>query len=219
MAAAEAALARELADPLAVVGIDEAGRGPWAGPVVAAAVILDPARPIEGLADSKKLSRRKREALFPLIMERARVGIGEASVREIDRLNILKASMLAMRRAFADLDAGGRLPELAIVDGDHTPELPVPAVPVIGGDGRSAAIGAASIIAKVTRDRIMAELDLIHPGFGWAHNAGYGTAEHLTALERQGTTGHHRTSFAPIARLIAGAPVEAEPAADEVAAE
>ncbi|MFD2714258.1 ribonuclease HII, partial [Tistrella mobilis] len=107
MAAAEAALVRELTDPLAVVGIDEAGRGPWAGPVVAAAVILDPARPIEGLADSKKLSRKKREALFPLIMERARVGIGEASVREIDRLNILKASMLAMRRAFADLDAGG----------------------------------------------------------------------------------------------------------------
>jgi ribonuclease HII len=223
--AAEAGLAREAAMPALVVGIDEVGRGPLAGPVVAAAVILDPAHPVEGLGDSKTLSRKRREALYPLIMARARVGIGEASVREIDRLNILKASLLAMRRAWAALDIGAAPPELALVDGDHSPELPIPTVPVVGGDGRSSAIGAASIVAKVTRDRIMAELDLIHPGYGWAHNAGYGTAEHLAALERLGATHHHRVTFAPVARLVRsaddGLPAVSEPLvlAGEVAAE
>lgn len=184
-----------------VAGVDEAGRGPWAGPVVAAAVVFpDTGNIPDGLDDSKKLTRRKREALFDVIMATAHVGIGEASVQEIDRDNILNASMLAMRRAIAALDAR---PDTALIDGKHVPELPCPAHAVVGGDGLSPSIAAASIIAKVTRDRIMTELAEVHAGYGWERNFGYGTKEHLAALKAQGVTLHHRRSFAPVRALLA----------------
>ena len=194
-----------------VCGIDEAGRGPWAGPVVAAAVILDwarlPAALLDGLDDSKRLPRRRREALFALLAEgaranRARIGIGAASVAEIDRHNILRATHGAMARAVARL---GVVPDHALVDGTGRPALPCPAHCVAGADGRSLSVAAASIVAKVTRDRIMAALDVPHPGYGFARNAGYGTAEHRAALMRLGVTPHHRRSFAPIHKILCGA--------------
>jgi ribonuclease HII len=194
-----------------VAGIDEAGRGPWAGPVVAAAAIL-PAGPggmtalpdLAGLDDSKKLSATKREKLFAALCDASEagavaLGIGEASVAEIDATNILAATMLAMRRAVAALPS---LPDHALVDGNRLPDLPCPATTLVGGDAKSLSIAAASIVAKVTRDRIMAALDAAHPGYGWAHNAGYGTAEHRAGLARLGPCEHHRTSFAPIRRLL-----------------
>ncbi|MEE8546173.1 MAG: ribonuclease HII [Alphaproteobacteria bacterium] len=180
-------------------GIDEAGRGPWAGPVVAAAVVLDPAAIPEGIDDSKKLSPARRRALFEALGLSARIGLGAASVAEIDRLNILGATMLAMARALARL---GLVPALALVDGNRAPELPCPALTVVGGDSRSLSIAAASIVAKVTRDRLMARLAAAHPGFGWERNAGYGTPEHRAALDRLGITPHHRTSFAPIRKIL-----------------
>lgn len=186
-----------------VCGIDEVGRGPLAGPVVAAAVILDPARLpkalLERLDDSKKLSKRLREELAELVPATAIVGFGEASVEEIDRLNILQATFLAMRRAY---DALGRECSHALVDGNRPPRLPCPVACVVGGDGISLSIAAASVVAKVRRDAMMAELALAHPEFGWERNAGYGTAEHLEALKRLGPTPHHRRSFAPVAQHI-----------------
>ncbi len=183
-----------------VCGLDEVGRGPWAGPVFAAAVVLDPACLPRGLDDSKKLTARRREALDIEIRATAAVSLGSASVEEVDRLNVLAASMLAMARAFAALPVS---PVHALVDGNRLPDLPCPAIAVIGGDGRCASIAAASIVAKVARDRLMAALALDHPGYGWETNAGYGTAAHRAALERLGVTTHHRRSFRPIAELLA----------------
>jgi ribonuclease HII len=185
-----------------VAGVDEVGRGPLAGPVVACAVIIDstvlPAMLAEELDDSKKLRRLKREALATLVLESCAVGIGEASVAEIDRLNILKATFLAMERALVAL---GRPVDVALVDGNQKPPLPCGKVEcLVGGDGLSLSIAAASVVAKVRRDRLMRELAQAHPGYGWETNAGYGTAEHMDALRRLGPTPHHRTSFAPIAQ-------------------
>ena len=186
-----------------VAGIDEAGRGPLAGPVVAAAAIIDASLLTPTLAsaidDSKRLGRARRRQLFAALPGFARVGLGAASVAEIDRLNILAASMLAMRRAVLALNV---VPDLALIDGNRAPELPCPARTVIGGDGICLSIAAASIAAKVVRDRIMAALADRHPGFGWERNAGYGTAEHRAALVRLGATPHHRRSFAPVARVL-----------------
>ncbi len=192
----------------AIAGIDEAGRGPWAGPVVAAAVILDraalPADLARGLDDSKKLSAARREVLFAALVPVARVGgaligVGQAEVEEIDRLNILQATFLAMARAVAALSS---VPDFALVDGNRAPELSCKVRCVVGGDGRSLSIAAASIVAKVTRDRAMKELALRHPGYGWERNAGYGTAEHQAALARLGVTSAHRRSFKPVAALL-----------------
>lgn len=186
-----------------VAGIDEVGRGPWAGPVVAAAVILAgglPERAARRIDDSKKLSAASREALFEVLATHAIIGVGHASVEEIDALNILKATHLAMRRA---VDALGTVPSRAIVDGNSLPALlPCPATPLIGGDALVLEIAAASIIAKVTRDRLMRELAEAHPGYGWERNAGYGTAEHRDGLARFGVTAYHRRSFAPIRAFL-----------------
>lgn len=181
-----------------IAGVDEVGRGPLAGPVVAAAVIL-PVRPLpRGLTDSKALSAAEREALDGLIRKRALAWcIAEASVAEIDRLNILQATLLAMQRAMAGL---ARTPAAAWVDGNKAPALAVPVRTVIGGDGQVPAISAASIIAKVARDRHMAELDARYPGYGLAGHKGYGTAAHRAALSRLGPSPVHRYSFAPVAR-------------------
>jgi len=184
-----------------VCGIDEVGRGPLAGPVVAAAVILDqarlPRRLRRGLDDSKKLSAEDREELRA---PWAVIGVGAASVAEIDRHNILRATLIAMARAVSAL---GVRPDHALVDGNVPPTLPCPVETVIGGDGLSLSIAAASVIAKVTRDRLMRRLGQRHPGYGWDHNAGYGTGEHLAALAALGPTVHHRRSFSPVALLIA----------------
>ncbi len=186
-----------------VAGIDEAGRGPWAGPVIAAAVILDaallPRSLLEGLDDSKALTRARREALLAALDGRARIGIGAASATEIDRFNILNASLRALARA---VNALGLTPDLALVDGTFAPELPCPVQTVVKGDRLSLSVAAASIAAKVTRDGIMARLAVRHPGFGWERNAGYGTAEHRNALMRLGVTPHHRKSFAPINKIL-----------------
>jgi ribonuclease HII len=191
-----------------VCGVDEAGRGPLAGPVVAAAVIL-PARLPRGLSggidDSKKLARERREALFPGILECCCVGVGEASVEEIDRLNIFHAAMLAMQRAVAALPTA---PGHVIVDGNHTPRFACAATAVVAGDARCLSVAAASIVAKVTRDRFMIARAADYPGYGWEKNMGYGTAEHLAGLKRLGRTPLHRTHFAPVAQLeleLAGA--------------
>jgi ribonuclease HII len=189
-----------------VCGIDEAGRGPLAGPVVAAAVVLPaviPAVLIEQLDDSKRLPANKRQILFGVIVETARFGVGRAEVEEIDRVNILQATFLAMARAFQELmERGGRRIDFALVDGNRPPRLACPVQCVVGGDGRSLSIAAASVVAKVTRDRLMSDLAALHPGYGWEHNAGYGTAEHLEALRRLGPTRHHRRTFSPIADLF-----------------
>ena len=181
-----------------IAGLDEVGRGPLAGPVMAAAVVL--LEPLAGLDDSKKLSARRREALNDALRRpgQALIGLGAASVGEIDALNILGATMLAMQRAFARLPI---TPDQALVDGNRTPALPCPAQGVVGGDGRVPAISAASIIAKVTRDRLMAKLDRRYPGYGWSKNAGYPTAEHRAALRRLGICKHHRRSFGPVKAL------------------
>jgi ribonuclease HII len=182
-----------------VAGIDEAGRGPWAGPVVAAAVILDektlPKEIAAQLDDSKVVPPPLRGELFGLLPLYALIGVGQATVEEIDSHNILQATMLAMVRAVQRLPVA---PAMALVDGNRSPALPCPVRPVVKGDGLSLSIAAASIIAKVTRDRIMADLARQHPGYGWEHNAGYGTAEHQAALKRLGITPHHRQSFRPI---------------------
>lgn len=183
-----------------VAGVDEAGRGPFAGPVVAAAVILDPANIPAGLADSKTLSEKRRDALAPLIRQCAEVGVGCASVEEIDAINILQASLLAMRRSVAALP---RAPAACLVDGNQDPKLSCRTELVVKGDARSLSIAAASIIAKTVRDKEMRELDEIHPHYGWASNKGYGSAAHREALKRFGATPHHRKSFAPVAAAIA----------------
>jgi ribonuclease HII len=186
-----------------VAGIDEAGRGPWAGPVVAAAVVLDPETLPQGLYlaidDSKNLSTRRREALFDALHRCARAGVGHAEVGEIDSVNILAATMLAMGRAVDNL---GVEPDLALIDGNRAPKLRCPSRCVVGGDGLSLSIAAASIVAKVTRDRIMADLAHRFPGYGWERNAGYGTAEHRKALERLGVTPQHRRSFKPVINIL-----------------
>lgn len=184
-----------------ICGIDEVGRGPWAGPVMAAAVILPATLPdfFSGVTDSKKLTTAKREALYPQLLAHCQIGIGQASVEEIDNLNILQATFLAMTRAFEALPVR---PDFAYVDGNRLPPLPCKAEAVIGGDAKVPAIAAASIVAKVTRDRLMAELCAANPGYGWATNAGYGTKTHQEGLAALGLTPHHRRSFAPIKAIL-----------------
>lgn len=183
-----------------VAGVDEVGRGPLCGPVVTAAVILDPAAPIRGLNDSKKLSQARREALFDEICDKALAWcIARAEVAEIDQLNILQATLLAMQRAVAGLAV---VPRLALIDGNRCPRLQVPSAAVVGGDGKVPAIAAASILAKVSRDREMCELDRLYPGYGIAGHKGYPTPEHLGALQRLGPADIHRRSFAPVRRLL-----------------
>lgn len=178
-----------------VAGIDEAGRGPLAGPVVAAAVILPPETPIRGVDDSKRLPPERREALFAEIHGHALcVGVGAASAREIDRINILRASHLAMRRALEHLRVA---PERVIVDGLPVPLLPADHIAVVDGDALVHCVACASVVAKVVRDRLMTRLAARYPEYGWAHNAGYGTAEHREAIARFGLTPHHRRSFEP----------------------
>ncbi len=178
-----------------VAGIDEAGRGPLAGPVVAAAVILNPDCTPAGLRDSKTLPEKRRKELASALWKCARIGVGVASVDEIDQLNILRASLLAMARAAANLPFA---PAVAIVDGKIKPQLPCPVYAVVGGDGRSLSIAAASIIAKTTRDRMMKELAREFPQYAWERNKGYAVDEHVEAIARFGVTPHHRRSFAPI---------------------
>jgi ribonuclease HII len=187
--------------PHPVCGIDEAGRGPWAGPVYAAAVILDPAAIPGGLDDSKRLTPERREELCEIIhLSAVAVGIGRASVEEISTINILQASFLAMRRAVAAL---ARRPALALVDGHLLPPgLPCRGRAVIGGDGLALSIAAASIVAKVARDRTMVALSQQFPGYGWETNMGYGTKSHADALSRLGLTPHHRRSFEPIHKML-----------------
>lgn len=186
--------------PGLVCGIDEAGRGPLAGPVVAAAVILDAARPISGLNDSKKLSEKKRNELAALIRERAIAwAVAEASVEEIDRLNILHATLLAMQRAVAGLAVA---PERALVDGNRCPKLAIPAEAVIKGDGKIASIAAASILAKTVRDAGMLALHAAYPQYGFDRHMGYPTAAHRAALEVHGVSPVHRRSFGPVAKQL-----------------
>lgn len=183
-----------------VAGVDEVGRGPLCGPVVTAAVILDPLRPIQGLNDSKKLTEARREKLFDEIRDKALAWcIGRAEVEEIDRLNILQATFLAMQRAVEGLHIQ---PRLALIDGNRCPKLAVPSAPVIQGDAKVPAIAAASILAKVSRDREMAALELVYPGYGLAGHKGYPTPAHLAALRRLGPTPIHRRSFAPVRALL-----------------
>ena len=185
--------------PGVIAGIDEAGRGPWAGPVVAAAVILDPKNFPDGLNDSKKLSEKRREELAIAIRECAIVGVGMASVDEIDEINILQATFLAMARAEENLS---RRPNGCIVDGSQKPKLLAPTQMVVKGDAKSLSIAAASIIAKTTRDQIMRELAIEHPHFGWEKNKGYGAPAHRAGLDDHGVTQHHRKSFAPIHNML-----------------
>ena len=197
-------LAEEIAfggDGATICGIDEAGRGPLAGPVVAAAVVLDRGAVPPGIFDSKLIPAPRRAELAGLIRASAAVGVGIASVEEIDALNILAASELAMARALAALDPA---PAAALVDGNRVPPgFPCRARAVVGGDATCLSIAAASIVAKVTRDALMDELAAAHPGYGWETNRGYATAAHLAALGRLGITSHHRRSFAPVAQHIA----------------
>ena len=190
-----------------VAGVDEAGRGPWAGPVVAAAVVFGaggpPAPLCAAITDSKLLGAESRAALQPAILASADAAVGIASVAEIDAMNILQATLLAMRRAVARL---ARPPALALVDGNRAPRLPCAVRTVVGGDRASLSIAAASIVAKVARDRLMARLALDHPGYGWERNAGYGTAEHRAGLARLGVTAHHRRSFRPVRALLERGP-------------
>lgn len=195
-------LSLEAAHDGPVCGIDEVGRGPLAGPVVAAAVILPARLPeilIAELDDSKKLSAAKRRKLAAIVTDCAMVGIGRAEVAEIDRINILQATMAAMTRAYRAL---GVPATLALVDGNRPPVLPCTVRCVVKGDSKSLSIAAASVVAKVLRDDLMAALARSHPGYGWERNAGYGTAAHLEALRRLGVTPHHRRSFAPVGNLM-----------------
>ena len=184
-------------------GIDEAGRGPWAGPVVAAAVVLDrstlPRDLADRIDDSKKLTRARRLAISTALPPFARIGIGAASAVTIDSENILQATFIAMRRAVDALDV---VPDLALVDGNRAPALDCPVRTVVKGDSVSLSIAAASIIAKVTRDRVMTALSRRYPGFGWERNSGYGTAEHRDGLSRMGVTPHHRRSYAPVHKML-----------------
>lgn len=183
-----------------IAGVDEVGRGPLVGAVVTAAVILDPARPIIGLADSKKLSEKRRDALFIEITEKALAwSLGRAEPEEIDQLNILHATMLAMQRAVAGLQV---TPDMVLVDGNRCPSLPMASMAVVKGDSKVAEISAASILAKVTRDREMVALDLEFPQYGFAQHKGYPTTLHLEQLAKFGATQYHRRSFAPVRRVL-----------------
>lgn len=187
----------EFAGPVA--GVDEAGRGPWAGPVVAAAVILDRNTAPDGLRDSKLLTEKRRRDLAAALWKSARIGVGVASVEEIDSMNILRASLLAMARAVANLPIA---PAIAIVDGNIKPKLLCPAYTVVKGDLKSMSIAAASIIAKTTRDRMMLELARDYPNYCWHSNKGYAAPAHREALDRYGVTPHHRRSFSPIHNIL-----------------
>src|ERR1700744_582291 len=196
----ESRLLKTVAGP--ICGVDEVGRGPLAGPVVAAAVILDRKRIPKGLNDSKQLSEQDREELYPRIMEMAvAVGIGAASVDEIDLINIRQATHMAMARAVRALPVAA---QFALVDGNDPPPLPCRCDTLVGGDAGSVSIAAASIIAKVTRDRLMIALHDDHPGYNWRRNKGYGTSEHYVGLKAHGVTVHHRRSFAPIYHILYG---------------
>tara|TARA_Y100000758_G_scaffold256712_1_gene193819 strand:+ start:166 stop:774 length:609 start_codon:yes stop_codon:yes gene_type:complete len=183
-----------------VCGVDEVGRGALCGPVVAAAVILDKNDCPDGINDSKLLSRSKRERLYTELLRCASVGLGSAQAGEIDRLNVLNATLLAMERAVSNLCL---MPGMALVDGNRVPKLFCPSRPVVGGDRTSISIAAASIVAKVTRDRLMTKLAFQHPGYGWEANAGYGTPQHIEAIKTAGITRHHRRGFGPVARALA----------------
>ncbi len=185
-----------------ICGVDEVGRGPLAGPVIAAAVILPRDLPADILAqirDSKKMTEASREKIYPALIAHCAYAIAEATIAEIDQLNILWASMLAMQRAVMGLNA--RI-DMALIDGNRIPKLGCPATPIVKGDDKSYSIAAASIIAKVHRDRLMKDLATQHPHYGWEHNAGYGTAEHLAALSQHGATEWHRASFAPVRDIL-----------------
>ena len=183
-----------------IAGVDEAGRGPLAGPVVAAAVILDPNDIPDGLDDSKKLTHKRRAALLSLIMKNAHVGVGMASVEEIDEINILRAAHLAMTRA---VDALPVSPDHVLIDGNMIPrDLRLPATAIVRGDARSLSIAAASIVAKERRDAIMVDLAQQHPGYGWETNMGYGSKSHMAAIQNLGITPHHRRSFKPIHNML-----------------
>ena len=187
-----------------ICGVDEAGRGPLVGSVVAGAVVLDPANPIEGLKDSKKLSAARREYLYEQIMVKAKAwGVGEASPAEIDDINILQATMLAMRRAIEDLASRlGAWPDKALIDGNRCPELPIAAEAIIKGDTKEPAISAASILAKVTRDLQMQLLHARHPQYGFAQHMGYPTEAHFAALKEFGACEEHRRSFSPVRKVL-----------------
>jgi len=191
-----------------IAGVDEAGRGPWAGPVVAGAVIIDrdtiTPDTLKLLNDSKKLSAKKREVAYEQLRDNPAIhwAVGLASAEEIDALNILQATFLAMKRAVSNLSSH---PSVILVDGNRCPDFGPKAVPIIGGDSLSYSIAAASIIAKVTRDRIMETLAMDYPVYGWERNAGYGTKDHQEALIRNGVTPHHRQSYAPIRKLLSAA--------------
>lgn len=187
-----------------ICGVDEAGRGPLVGAVVAGAVVLDPNHPIKGLKDSKKLTSARREYLYEQIMEKAKAwGVGEASPAEIDDINILQATMLAMRRAIEDLSTRlGAWPDKALIDGNRCPELPIAAEAIIKGDAKEPAISAASIVAKVTRDRQMMALHERHPEYGFAQHMGYPTEAHFAALKQFGACDQHRRSFSPVRKVL-----------------
>ena len=192
--------------PGLVFGIDEAGRGPWCGPVVAACVCW-PNQTIDSelsnqINDSKKLSAQKREKLFPLIMANSYVGIGQASAKEIDSINILQATFLAMDRALQNAAKNGHTASFALIDGNRLPKWTLPCRALIKGDSLSLSIAAASIVAKVTRDHIMKDLAKEYPEYAWDKNAGYGTADHIAALKKYGITPHHRKSYRPIKELL-----------------
>ena len=196
-------LSREISMGGRVAGIDEAGRGPWAGPVVAAAVVLNQSKmPDElrfGIKDSKVISSAKRERLFSLLRLHTEIGVGRAEVTEIDETNILSATFMAMKRALQSLSISV---DIALVDGNQAPNLPCKVETLVKGDALSLSIAAASIVAKVHRDREMAMLAKTFPGYGWEKNAGYGTKEHREALARIGVTPHHRKTFSPVAKII-----------------
>ncbi|CAG9181024.1 ribonuclease HII [Cupriavidus respiraculi] len=210
-AQASAQLGLELSPAAAAVqrrcGVDEAGRGPLAGPVFAAAVVLNPKRPIRGLADSKILTAKRREELYEQICERALAWhIAQASVEEIDTLNILHATMLAMQRAVQGLAASGCTPDLVQVDGNRCPQVPYPVEAVVKGDALVKSISAASILAKVARDRELLTLHAMFPQYGFDSHVGYGTPQHLAALAEFGATPHHRRSFAPVREALSRTP-------------
>lgn len=185
-----------------IAGVDEVGRGPWAGPVTACAVVLDPTSIPDGLNDSKKLTAKRREALFEQILKTADVSLAHVSVEEIDKINILQASLLAMEKAVAGLSTPA---DFALIDGNKTPkDLTCPSETIIKGDAKSSSIAAASIVAKVTRDRLMVALSQQYPGYGWETNAGYGTKVHQEGLKTLGVTAHHRRSFKPIHKMLYG---------------
>ena len=182
-----------------IMGVDEVGRGPWAGPVTACAVILDPENIPPGLNDSKKLSAKRRAQLFEEIINSSLVSCVHVEVGEIDKINILQATFRAMERSISKLP----IPDHILIDGNKLPpNLPSPATAIIKGDSKSVSIAAASIIAKVTRDRLMADLSLEYPGYGWEKNAGYGTKMHQSGLLNNGVTPHHRRSFKPIHNML-----------------